>query len=59
MLKTVDMMCVVCKKLGIARIDTTEDVVLMLCNCPEHMAKTQDKTKTEAAAAEGQLSLFG
>jgi hypothetical protein len=33
-LKQVDMVCALCKGKGIAKIDTTENVVLMVCVCP-------------------------
>ena len=60
MLKQVKTICGFCRALGLAQIDTTENVILMICVCPNcNENGLGEATVREAEAAEGLASLFG
>lgn len=52
-LRQVKMICAICNQNGVAQIDTTENVLLMVCLCPN--CSTYRKPDAEAGLAE----LFG
>lgn len=62
MLKKVKTMCAFCMQSGLAQIDTTENVVVMVCICPTCGEKWNKHVPPEGQkkiAEDGLASLFG
>ena len=63
MLKQVKTICGFCMRSGLAQIDTTEMVVILVCVCPDCYANNTRSNLSQAAqediATQGLATLFG
>ena len=53
-LKQVKMICAICNQMGVAQVDTTESVLVMVCLCPNCSTykKEQEKDEMQTSLAE-------